>query len=212
MNHFIIIICIILSFLLMFDSPAFSDDIKDVINVQILDKRIIAIRGEQPPAAFNLGLKETIQWYGAKGDVGAVLTSKRVIAVSASSHNWHEQALWVEEHHRHGVMLSDYLALLVTEKQIIVFDGKFNKWITASFPIHDEYVKAAIDLNVGVIITSKRAFGFATGSSVFSEISYRKGERFLSVTTKTSDVTVMTSSRLLIFSKSKRDWQEINIR
>ena len=61
------------------------DDFDDLIQVHLLGRRLVAVRGEGAVTYKDLQLDEEIVWHGYRGEVGAVVTNRRVLAIASRS-------------------------------------------------------------------------------------------------------------------------------
>lgn len=133
-------IWVILTLLVVFASthPLRGEDyIEDLINIEEIDGKVIAIRSGRKPVSFNLRSKEDVLWSGAEGYLGAVLTKNRFLVVSTSSTVWQELSLRSDEAPQSVVSLSPNLALLVTRERAIIFDRLANGFIESRLPVRD---------------------------------------------------------------------------
>ena len=64
------------------------DDIEDLINIEEIDRKVIAIRWGRESVSFNLRSKEDVLWIGATGYLWALLTKNRFLVISTSSTAW----------------------------------------------------------------------------------------------------------------------------
>lgn len=187
-----------------------EDDIEDLINIEEIGSKVIAIRSGRKSVSFNLRSKEEVLWSGAKGYLGALLTKNRFLVISTSSTAWQELSLRTDEALKPVVLLSPNLALLVTRERAIVFDRIANRFIESRLPIHDEFVAAEADKYLAVVITSRRALGLALGTKTFIDARLRSGETFVSLKSIAGAATVRTSERLLKFQAADSSWHELS--
>jgi hypothetical protein len=202
-------IIIIFAVVFVWTSPLKGDDyIEDSIDIQELDGDVIAIRDGRVKL-FDIPSQEKILRIDSKGYVGAVLTEKRFLVISKSSINWFEISLKEKETQGAITLLSEYLALLVTVDRAICFDGKYNRLIELQRPANEEFLQAAVNKYVTVLVSSHYAFGLTLGKE-FNTIRFRPDEFFETLQTKAHFVTIRTTKRLLIYRDSDSSWTVVN--
>ncbi len=182
----------------------------DLVHIQITDDEIIGIRNGRRVSAVDLHLDESVRWYGEMGRVGVVLTTERLMGLSTRT-NWKILDLGLSENLTSDIMLSPHLALAVSSKRIMVFDSWMGRWATTPFPIHDEFKQEAIGLNVAVVLTSRRAFGYALGKTFFKQVDIRTGENVKSLEVTAKSATLRTDRRLLIFTAGDASWSRVDL-
>ena len=185
---------------------------EDFIDIQELEREIVAIRDGKAPVPFKLLLRETVLWKDSKGKVGAVLTDKRFVAISIASTGWHEIPLRINEADKATAVLSMNIVLLVTEERAFGFDCESNHFVEERLQLYEEVLATNANIDVAVIVSAGRALGFATGSKAFVEMPFRIHESFESFDTKSRLATVRTTSRVLTFHASDFSWTEIGRR
>jgi hypothetical protein len=188
-----------------------KNDIEDLVDIEQVDKKIIAIRDGIQTAPFELRSKEKVLWLDSDGYIGALLTNERFIAISLSSPGWLETPLRSKEAYDGSPILSPTLALLVTKERVIHFDAISHRFIEQSLRLDEEFVAAEANDYVAVVISSRRALGLASGDSGFREIRFRTSETFQSLKTTPQVVTVRTSWRILTFGASSPSWSEVRL-
>jgi hypothetical protein len=193
----------------LWTSPLKCDDyIEDSIDIQELDGDVIAIR-DRRVKLFDIPSQEKILRIDSKGYVGALLTEKRFLVISKSSINWFEISLREKETQGAITLLSEYLALLVTVDRAICFDGKYNRLIELQRPANEEFIEAAVNKYVAVLVSSHYAFGLTLGKE-FNKIQFRPDEFFETLQTKAHFATIRTTKRLLIYRDSDSSWTVVN--
>ena len=197
---------------LLYAIPSNSkSDIEDLVDIEQVDRKIIAIRDGIQTAPFELRSKEEVLWLDSDGYIGALLTNERFIAISLSSSGWLETPLRSKEADDGSPILSPTLALLVTKERIIGFDAISSRFIQQSLGLDEEFVAAEANDYVAAVISSRRALGLASGGSGFSEIRFRTSEIFQTIRTKSQVITVRTSWRILTFGAASPSWSEVRL-
>lgn len=191
-----------------------SGVVADVIDVHVADGEVVAVRDGRHVHRENLGIRETVLWKSAQGHVGAVLTNRRLLAVSRTTPGWRSHTLRIDEADDDpppDMLISDFLVMAVTPRRIIVFDGLANAWATKDIPLHDSVSQVALDSHVAAIITDKRIYGVAARRGRFVEQRLASDEAVVSVTTRTHSVTVRTGRQLLIFRSRSPFWERVGL-
>ncbi len=186
--------------------------VEDVIDIHAVDGDVVAVRKGRVLSRQGLGVREEVLWIGSKGHVGAVLTNRRLLVISASSANWQnmdfrldEAAEDLESH----IMISNFLVLAVTHRRIIFFDGLSNAWAVKNIPLHDRIEKILIDHYVAAVITEKRAYGVAARRGRFVEQRFGSDEKVESTRTRPHSVTIYTNRNLFVFRSRTPFWSRI---
>lgn len=184
---------------------------ESLVHIRIIDDEIIGIRNGMRASLIDLDLTESVKWYGTMGYVGVVLTSDRLLGLTIHSGIWKELPLRLGETIQQDVRMSTRLALVVSSKRIMVLDSWSGDWKITPFPIFDEFEQDAVNRNVAVVLTSRRAIGYALGKSFFSEIGIPGTEDVVSLSTSAKDITIQTNRRLLIFTAADSSWSTVNL-
>jgi hypothetical protein len=103
-----------------------SGVVQDIIDIHLVENELIGIVEGRREYRLDLDLGEKIVWRAARGEVGAVLTDSRALALSGASRGWAELSLKLQEADRVAFIkpfISDYLVMLVTGRRIIGFDS-----------------------------------------------------------------------------------------
>ena len=198
-------------FLLLFAAVcSYADEeVEDLIDVNESDGKIFAAVKGRKPVSFALQPREQVLWRKARGNLGAVLTTRHFLVISTSSRAWQALPLRTSASDKRVPVLSPYIALLVTPgDRALGFDARSSRIIETRLPLHDELVAAKAEKHVAVVVTSSRAFGLAAGASHFSEFRLRVREKVEAVKVTSSKATIQTSHRLLGFSAEGAGWSE----
>jgi len=188
--------------------------VEDVIDIHLADGEVVAVRDGRHVHRESLGLRENVLWKSAQGHVGAVLTNRRLLAVSRTTPGWRSHTLRIEEAGEDpppDMLISDFLVMAVTPRRVILFDGLANAWATKDIPLHDSVSQAAIDNHVAAIVTEKRIYGVAARRGRFVEQRFSSDESLVSVTTRPHSITVRTNRQLLIFRSRSPFWERVSL-
>jgi hypothetical protein len=206
-------ILIAISVVLVPADPLKSEDyegyIEDLIEIQVIDNKVIAFRDGKDPVSFQLPRIESVLWKSSKGNLGAVLTDTRFLAISMTSKGWHETSLRMNEAVTASVVLSNAIALLVTSERAIGFDYVTNAFVEQRLRL-EKPVASDANMYVAAVVSTERAYGLAMGSRAFVEKRFGMNERFESLETKSRLATVRTTERVLSFQASDSSWTEVD--
>ena len=188
--------------------------VEDLIDIHVARDKLVAVKQGGTVSEKNLQLKEKVRWQGSRGYIGAVLTSERLLAVSANLSGWVELDLQLAEGESGRlpeILLSDRLLLMTTKKRLIGFDGGTRSWAVIDIPLHEQVVERAIDAYVAVVVTTGRVYGLARGAGSFIEEPFKRNESVLSLDTSAYNASIRTTRRLLIFKSSGAYWREMDL-
>lgn len=213
-NRVFLTILIALSFVLLMPdllkSECYGEYIEDLIEIEVIDHKVIAFRDGKDPLSFQLRLTEKILWKGSKGNLGIVLTDTRFLAISMTSEGWHETSLRMNEAAKVNIELSMNIALIVTSERVIGFDCTTNNFVEQRLRLEKLLANEA-NMYVAVVVSTDRAFGLAMGKNMFVEIPFEMNERFVSLVIQSRLATVRTTNRVLSFQASDSSWNEVDL-
>ena len=181
----------------------------DLLEVLVLDRQLLAIdaRGGGQKAK-PLRLAERVSWTGARGKVGVALTDQRILAVAVGSGAWQEADLHRKETLPTEALLGDRVALVVTSRRAIGFDGGSGNLVESRLGVGERLQVARTGQNVAVVVTDRRALGLSPSVGGFFETALRLEERLESVNAGGNLATVTTNRRVLIFRAPSGSWEE----
>ena len=198
-----------------FDINGKNGVVDDVIDIHVLDREIIAVREGVAVHRELLGLREEVLWKGAQGHVGAVLTDRRLLAVSATIPGWRHQDLRIEEVSEdlgREILVSDFLVMAILPKRLLLFDGLANDWVKMNIPLHDPVEQVVLENFVAAIITEKQVYGIAARRGRFVKERLHINERILSITSRPHSISIRTNRRLLVFRSRSPFWDTLTLR
>jgi hypothetical protein len=183
--------------------------LSDVLQVLVVDRELIAvdaIGGGQTTLRLRLG--ENVLWTGARGKVGVGLTDQRMLAVTTQSAAWQQLEYQRTERPLTSALLGDRVALMITARRAIGFDGGSGNLVETSLGLRESVLATRVGENVAVVVTDRRAFGVSPFAGGFFEINVLLHERLESVNADSNLVTVTTDRRVLIFRAPSGSWEE----
>jgi hypothetical protein len=179
----------------------------DAIQITATHDQVVALNADGESRALTMKAGELVRSVQTFGEVGAVVTSDRMLAISSAAFEWHTLQLTAKEVAAEAYV-SELLVLFITHERAVVFDGLLNRMITTALPIGENVIDQRVEQEAAVAVTLRRAVGYAAGSAEFHEQTFRAGEIFRAMTTSAGLISVDTSSRVLLFSASESTWSE----
>ncbi len=181
----------------------------DVLEVLVLDRQLVAVDargGGQRELALRLD--ERVLWTGARGRVGVALTDQRVLAVAVGSAAWQETDRQLGEELPADALLGDRVALVVTSRRILGFDGGSGNLVESRLGIRERVLALRAGENVAIAVTDRRALGLSPMVGGFFEAKLSLVERLESLTAAANLATVTTDRRVLIFRAPSGSWEQ----
>lgn len=183
--------------------------LEDVLQVQVLDGALLAVDAEGGGETREaLHRDERVLWRRTRGRVGVVATDERLLAVRARSAAWQDARYRRGESPPGGAELGDRVALAVTEKRVLGFDGGTGNLVEAELGPREEVLRTAVGANVAVAVTGRRALGLSPFAGGFFEVRLRVGEELESLAASGNVATLRTDERLLTFRAPAGSWSE----
>lgn len=184
----------------------------DLLEIIVLPRAILAIdAGGGGQLEERLLRGERVLWTESQGRVGVVLTDQRVLAVSTISASWQSIRYRRGEIMPERATLGDRVALLLTNKRAVGFDGNSGNLIERSMGPGEPILGFAVGENVAVVVTPRRALGLSPFTGGFFETSIHVGEKLESTVAQANMATVTLSNRLLFFRAPTGSWEERNL-
>lgn len=187
--------------------------IADVLQLLVLERDVVAVDGlAGTELRQRLELGEVVVFAESRGRVGVVLTDRRVLAVAVRSGSWQEARYRRGEAHATGAFLGEQVALVVTSKRALGFDGGSGNLVERSLGPRERVLAADASGAVGVIVTDRRALGVSPFAGGFFVAKLRVEETLDAVAASGNVATVRTSRRLLTFQAGTGAWVEVALR
>lgn len=188
------------------------EEVEDLVDILATDDAFIAVVEGRRNFAENRRPGETIQWQGAKGEIGAFLTNDRLLAVSVRSGQWNSRNLRISEKKTTPrMLLAAHLLVMQTEGRLLVFGTLTDGFFQERLPIREPVVAVAAEGRVAAVITPDRAFGLSAFRRGAAEIRFRIQERFESVATTYNKITLRTTRRLITLTAGDGVWREVDL-
>jgi len=183
----------------------------DAIEIIVRDREVLAVdgRGAGAPIRVRLDTDERALYVDTRGEVGIVVTNKRVLAAAADSPRWMSTYIGVHESLPLAIVLGDEVALVLTDHRAIGLAANCRKKFFAQDIGPNEYVQDfLVGESVAVVVTDKRLLGMSAFLPGFFEQQVGIHERIQRVSALADFVTVATHRRLLVFQAPTATWQE----
>jgi hypothetical protein len=183
--------------------------LEDLLQIVLVDRNLRALdaRGGGGPTE-RLEIGEELLQAESRGRVGVAITDRRILAIGVGSGFWQQTRYRQRERPPSQVLLGDRLALLITGKRFLFFDGGTGNLTGRTIGLGETLVATDVASNSGVIVTNRRALGFSPFTGGFSEIGVQIEEDIEEVSALSNLVTVLTSQRLLTFRAPTGAWAE----
>jgi hypothetical protein len=183
--------------------------LSDLLDVLVVDRDILAIDGAGGGQTVErLRLDESVLWKGSRGKVGVVLTNERILAVATQSGAWQQAEYHKAELPPERAELGDRVALIITSKRVLGFDGGSGTLVEYDLGIREQVIRTRTGENVAVVVTSNRALGLSPFAGGFFRIPIHLGEEIEAVDTTSNLATLTSSRRVLIFRATTGTWEE----
>jgi hypothetical protein len=180
----------------------------DSIDIQDLGGELLAIRDGRTPSRIRLEGGEKLGWFDAKGVVGVALTDRRFLAVSTTSTGWQQVRLRPSDGPSPQLELAANVALLIFPKRILGFDGPSGHLGESRLAPREAVLASGAQEHVGVVVTNRRAIGWASRFGAPADHRFRVHESFESLRVLGTTATVRTTKRVLVFGSSSGLWRD----
>jgi hypothetical protein len=180
----------------------------DVIDIQDLGDELLAVRDGSAPSRIRLEGREKVFWSAARGTVGVVVTDRRFLAVSPTSAGWQEARFRPSDGKSPEVRMAANLALLILPKRILGFDGPSGLLTETRLTPQEVVIASGAEEHVGVVLTNRRAIGWASRFGASADHALNVHESFESLRVLAKTASVRTSKRVLIFGSSTGLWRD----
>jgi hypothetical protein len=183
----------------------------DVLEVIVRNDEVFAIDGRLGGAAIRerLDIDEEPLWVDARGEVGVVVTNKRVLAATPDVPRWMWTRIGVHESVPLAVVLGERVALILTDDRAIgVSSGGRKKFFAEDITPNESVLDFLVGESVAVVVTDKRLLGMSAFLPGFVEQRIGIHEKIQDVATLADFATVATHRRLLVFRAPTATWQE----
>jgi hypothetical protein len=189
--------------------PGDEVPLADVLEVLLVDRDLLAVDARTGgQKALRLRLEETLLWKGSQGRVGVAFTDQRILAVASGSAAWQEASLMLDELLPARALLGDRVALAVTSRRVLGFDGGSGNLIESRLGLRERVLAPRTGENVAVLVTDRRALGLSPLIGGFFETPIQLEERLEAVEAGANLATVTTDRRVLIFRAPTGSWEE----
>ena len=183
--------------------------IDDRVQWHVLARELVAVDaagGGEHRAPLRVGERVLQTW--VDGEVGVALTEQRVLAVSASTGGVHEVRFLAGERIVDGPRLGDRVALLVTTRRALGFDGGSGNWLESSLGPRERLVASVAANHVAALATDRRALALSPLRGGFFEIPLALQEAPVSLSASGDLASLRTRTRLLVYRAAGNRWSE----
>jgi hypothetical protein len=199
--------------LLMVTSWALAyEEVEDLVDIFATDDAFIAVVDGRRNFTEDHRSDEKLLWQGAKGEVGAFLTSQRLLAVSVKSGQWNTRHLKVNEKKvMPDMLIAAHLVIMLTTERIVAFGTDTDGFFQIRLPIGEPVVAKKAEGRVAAVVTPARAFGFSAYRRGVAEIRFQMKERLESLKTTYNKISLRTSRRLITLKAEDAVWREFDL-
>ncbi len=181
----------------------------ELLEVLLIDRDLLAIDARQGgEISERLQLDESVLWLGARGKVGVAVTTRRILAVATGSAAWQETSYQRKESPPIAPTLGDRVAIVVTNRRAIGFDGGSGNLVEYRLLPRERVVVTQVGANVAVIVTDRSALGLSPQRGGFFPVKLDVAERIESINAGSNVATLTTDRRVLIFRTPTGNWEE----
>ncbi len=198
--------------LLALSAPAAAEHgtpLEDRLQLYVLPNAIVAIdarSGGQREEALELGERVVLQ--RSDGRVAVALTDRRILAVSADSAAFQQARFARGEALVSEPALGDRVALFVTNRRVVGFDGGSGNLVETRLGPRERVVDLAVANSVAIAATGRRALGLSPFRGGFFEVRLRLDEGRPELRANGEVATLATGERLLTFRAASGSWEE----
>jgi hypothetical protein len=178
--------------------------------VLVLERELVAVDGlAGTETRVDLERGERVLWSDARGRVGVAVTDRRLLAVATRSGAWQATRFRRGETPPSGVLAGELVAIAVTEKRALGFDGGSGNLVERTLGPRERVIAADASGAVGVVVTDRRALGVSPFAGGFFAQALRIDETIEAVAATGNVATVRTSRRVLTFQAGGGVWVEV---
>ncbi len=189
------------------------EEVEDLVDMVATDQVFTAVIDGRREFTENRRPDETIAWQGAKGEIGAFLTTERLLAVTITSGRWNTQPLKVnEKRNSPRILLGKHLLVMLSDERLVGFGTQTSGFFQVRRPLGERIVAEAIEGRVAAVIMPSRAFGFSSNRRGAAEIRFRRLERFETLKTTYNKITLKTSQRLITLTSRDTVWRDFELK
>ena len=199
--------------LLMTTSWAMAyEEVEDLVDIFATDSTFIAVVDGRRNFSEDHRSNETLLWQGTKGEIGAFLTSQRLLAVSVKSGQWNTQYLKINEKKvTPDMLIGAHLLIMLTAERIVAFGTDTGGFFQTRLPIGESVVAKAAEGRVAAVVTPARAFGLSSYRRGVAEIRFQIKESLESLNTTYNKITLRTSRRLITLKAEDAVWRAFDL-
>ncbi len=183
-------------------------EIEDVLQVLELDHALLAVDADGGDVRIDLEIGERVLYRAAAGRVGVAVTDRRMLAVAVGSAAWQVERIRIDERLREDPLIEDRVALFLTTKRALGFDGGSGNLVEHRFGPREALLDRRVSSSLAVVVTDLRALAVTPFRGGFFEIDLRPDERDAVLELSGTVATLTTAKRLLTFDARSGRWRE----
>lgn len=183
-------------------------ELEDSLQILETQHALLAVDANGHDLRLPLEIGERVVHIESRGRIGIALSDRRILAVAVGSAAWQKERLRIGEQLRELPILGDRVALILTDRRILGFDGGSGNLVERSLGPHEKLLQRAVSNSVAVVTTDRRALGLSPFRGGFFQMSLRPGEGSATLRVSGNVATLHTSRRLLTFDALSGRWRE----
>jgi hypothetical protein len=189
------------------------EEVEDLVDIFATDSSFIAVVDGKRNFSEAKRSNETIHWQGAKGEIGAFLTSERLLAVSLRSGKWNVRPLKIiEKKAPPGMLIAAHLLVMLTGERIVAFGTHTGGFVQTRLPLGEPIVAQEAKGRVAAVVTPARVYGFSSYRRGVAEIRFQLKETVDSLKTTYNKITLRTSQRLITLNAEDAVWRQFDLK
>ena len=188
------------------------EEVEDLVEIFVIDRDLVAIVDGRSRFVEAMRSDEKVLWQGAKGEIGAFLTTDRLLAVSITSGQWNSRYLKISEK-KSGLdmLLAAHLVLMLSDERVLAFGTHTGGFFQVRLPVGEAVLAKAAKGRVAAVATASFAYGFSTYRRGVSEFRFRRDETLVSLKATYNKITMQTSDRVVSLDAEDAVWRTFEL-
>jgi hypothetical protein len=185
-------------------------EIEDRIDLVEVDRRLLAVNTDRGRVSqVDLRSTERVISLRSGGIVGVASTDQRLLGVTTRSSGFQEVDLRLTERGFKTLHVSDRLALVPLETRLLGLTAGSSVWTELGLLPGEIPVRVAIESEVGLCVTPRRAIALSGRGGGFVETSLTPKEEIEEASLEERSITLRTTYRVLVYQSGSDRWTEI---
>lgn len=181
---------------------------RDQLSLAVIDDSVLAFSGSGGSRSVELQQGEVVLAKAARGCVGVVSTSRRLLTISSLLGGWRIVAYDLHEEPARELLLGDTVAIAVTDRRLLGYDPVQDHLSVEPLQLGETLSNHDSANNVAAVATNRRLLGLTTGMRSFAAKSLRLSEQIDDFGAVSDVATVTTNDRILLLRLGSGIWSE----